>query len=110
MGNKKNVRKQIPTAKKLAADPAEDSDSPRQTSTRPKPRPTWKGAATNSKPVHAKALDTSIDVNDAGGEEDMEVEEDGDWDDDELPSEEDEDTEEVKSHQHKAAARSASGM
>ena len=77
MGNKKNVRKKIPTAKKLAlaADFAEDSDSPpHQTSTRPKPRPTWKGATSNPKPVHAKALDTSIDVDDARGEEDMEVE------------------------------------
>ena len=82
MGNKKNVRKKIPTAKKLAlaADLAEDPDSPpRQTSTRPKPRPTWKGATSNPKPVHAEALDTNIDVDDAGGEEDMEVEEDGVW-------------------------------
>lgn len=110
MGNKKNVRKKIPTAKKLAADPAEDSDSPpHQTSARlrPKPRPTWKGATTNPKPAHAEALDTSMDVNDAGGEEDMEVEED--WDD-VLPSEEDEDAEEVKSHRPKAAARPAPGM
>lgn len=46
MGNKKNTRQRIPTAKKRAANSEEDSDSPRHTSTRPKPRPNYKGAST----------------------------------------------------------------
>jgi hypothetical protein len=111
MGNKKNIRKRIPTAKKLAADPAEDSDSPPpQTSTRPKPRPTWKGATKDPKParVEASESDASMDDDDdAGEDEDMEAEVDENWD--ELPDE-DEIAEEIKARQSKATARSAPGM
>jgi hypothetical protein len=133
MGNKKNVRKRMPTAKKMAADsdPADDSDSPpRQTSsTRPKPRPTYKGSTKDPKRARAEASDpiaqtskkavnrrqsvtsaesdASMD-NDAGEDEVIEIDEE-DWDE-EDEEEEDGEEPEVKGHQRKATARSAPGM
>lgn len=58
MGNKKNERKRKPTAKKMA-EKGSDSESPppRHTSTRPKPKPTYKGTE-NSKSAYTEASDT----------------------------------------------------
>jgi hypothetical protein len=127
MGNKKNVRKRMPTAKKMAADtePADDSDSPRPTSTtRPKPRPTYKGSTkapsdpipqTSKKVVNRRRQsvtsaesDVSMPADDDAGEDEaIEIEEedhDGNWDEEDEEDEED-DSEEVNGHQQ--AARSA---
>jgi hypothetical protein len=56
MANKKNTRKRMPTAKKLAAEPEDDSNSPpHRTSTQPKPRPIYKGSAKDPKPAPSRA-------------------------------------------------------
>ena len=56
MGNQKNARKKVPTAKKLAENELADSPPPRRTLPRPKPRPT--GKAATKKPSRAEASHT----------------------------------------------------
>lgn len=124
----------MPTAKKIATGSADNSGSPLpHTSTRPKPRPTYKGSTKDSKPPRAEASDAIAQTSkkavnhrqsvtsaesasdasmdgDAGEDEvtEMEEEDDGNWDEED---EEDEDDEpEVKGHQQKETARSAPGM
>jgi hypothetical protein len=125
MGNKKNERKRIPTAKKLAADSdlPDPADPPRHSSstTRPKPRPTYKGSTKNSKPSEpllkkarkSQAVTSesdAMDASDDAGEDEVieiEVDEDEDEEDEEDDSEEDEEDVKVKG---KATTRSAPGM
>lgn len=59
MGNQRNARKRIPTAKKLADD-KDDSHPSHRPSTRPKPRPTGKAAQAikNPKPSRTEAMGT----------------------------------------------------
>jgi hypothetical protein len=112
MGNKKNARQRKPTPKKLAAD-FELEDSPPRTSTRPKPRPTGKGATKDPKTVVDTGSDGDTDM--LAGEDNTiedfeefeELSEDGPWDD-----EEDEDDEEVQvvSKRHNLKAATAPGM
>jgi hypothetical protein len=114
MGNKKNERKRVPTAKKLEADLQDPADPPRHSSssTRPKPRPTYKGSAKNPKPsepiVSKKAQavtsesDASIDDAASGEDEVIDMEEDEE-------DEEDSDEEDVEV-KGKATTRSAPGM
>jgi hypothetical protein len=122
MGNKKNVRRRIPTAKKLAADFEPDEDSPPQTSTRstrPKPRPTGKGATkvpqtvVPAEPAAGPDSDTSmLDGNDGedNATEDFEgVFDNGPWDDEE-DEDEDEEVEIVSKGKRKAAVAPLAGM
>lgn len=54
MANKKNTRKRVPTEKKLAADPVDNSNSPPHlTSTQPKPRLNYRGSTKDPKPARA---------------------------------------------------------
>ena len=129
MGNKKNERKRVPTAKKLAADDLPDpADLPRHSSssTRPKPRPTYKGSTKNpkpSEPISKKARqsqavtpESDIDAMDASddAEEDevieMEEDEDGIWDEDDEDGEDEEDVEVKGKVTTASATRSAPGM
>jgi hypothetical protein len=131
MGNKKNERKRLPTAKKLAADLTDPADPPRHSSssTRPKPRPTYKGSTKNpkpSEPISKKArqsqavtsesdMDASDASDDAGEDEVIEIEEDEDgiWDEDDEDEEDEEDVEvkgKVTAQAASATRRSAPGM
>jgi hypothetical protein len=110
MGNKKNERKRLPTAKKLAADAADlpdPADPPRHSSssTRPKPRPTYKGSTKNTKssePISKKArqsqaVTSESDAMDASDDaEVIEMEEDEDTNDEDEEDEEDDSEEDVK--------------
>ena len=59
MGNQKNARKKIPTAKKLAENDLSDSP-PSRTLPRPKPKPTGKAATSRSSSRNGKGVSEFI--------------------------------------------------